>query len=105
MRKVLAVDLSSPDVFAPANNFNSLSDLVNVVVRNSYVFAGLIAFVLIVLGGLGIIIGTSAGDPKQIEKGQKAVVGAVVGLILVVLSIYIVQLIEGVTGTDLLGGQ
>ena len=103
MRKVLAVDLGSPDVFAPAENFTTLADLVNIIVRNAYVFAGLIAFVLIVLGGLGIIIGTSAGDPKQIEKGQKAVVGAVVGLVLVVLSIYIVQLVEAITGQPLLG--
>ena len=63
--------------------------------------AGVIAFVLLVLGGFGIIVG-AGGDPKQMEKGKQTVTGAVIGLLVVIGSFWIVQLIQYLTGTQLL---
>ena len=97
---VYAVDIKS--VFAPAATFSSFGSIVSVVVKNAFVLAGIISFVLLIVGGLGIIMSAGSGDTKQLEQGKKAVTGAVVGLIVVVTSVLIVQIIATVTGSDAL---
>lgn len=83
-------------------SFGTFGDLVSVIVRNAFVIAGVIAFVLLVFGGFTIIIGAGGGDTKKIEQGKEAMVGAVIGFILVVGSLWIVQIIEKLTGLSLL---
>jgi hypothetical protein len=61
----------------------------------------LILFFLI-FGGLSIIIGAGKQDSGQVEKGSKAVLGAVLGLVVVFLSYFIVKLVELVTGVKIL---
>lgn len=100
MERVLAVDIKS--VFAPANTFNNFGAIVSVVVKNAFVLAGIISFILLIVGGLGVIMGAGSGDTKQMEQAKKAVTGAVAGLIIVVTSVLIVQLIATVTGSDVL---
>jgi hypothetical protein len=85
----------------PARNINSFTDIVNLVVKNAVVIAGVVAFILLVLGGLGVIMGAGSGDTKGMEKGKKTITGAVIGLILIVMSVWIMQLIQTITGLDL----
>lgn len=85
------------------NQFDTFGDLVSVIVRNAFVFAGVISFLILVFGGFSVIMGAGAGDTKQLEKGKQAITGAVVGLIVIVTSYWIVQIIEKVTGQPLLG--
>jgi len=87
--------------FQPAQSFDTIGSFVSVIVKNAFMLAGVIAFVLLVLGGFGIIVG-AGGDPKQMEKGKQTVTGAVIGLLVVIGSFWIVQLIQYLTGTQLL---
>lgn len=100
MEQVFAVDIKS--VFAPAATFNSYGAIVSVVVKNAFVLAGIISFILLIVGGFGVIVGSGSGDAKGMEQAKKAVTGAVVGLIVVVTSVLIVQLIATITGSDVL---
>lgn len=97
---VYAVDIST--VFAPAGTFNDFGAIVTVIVKNAFVLAGIISFVLLILGGFGVIVGAGSGDTKQLEQSKRAVTGAVIGLLVVVLSVLIVQVIATVTGSDML---
>jgi hypothetical protein len=90
------------DVFAPAANFSSLGPLVTVVVSNAFVLAGIIAFLLLIMGGFGIIASAGSGDTKKMEQGKQAITGAAIGLIVIVGSFWIVQIIQTVTGVALL---
>lgn len=98
MNRVLAVSL---DELRPAQAIESFPELVNLVVKNAVVLAGIISFLLLVFGGLAVIMGAGGGDTKRIEQGQKTIVGAVVGLLLVVGSVWIMQLIGLITGVSL----
>jgi hypothetical protein len=84
-------------------NFTSIGSLVSVVVQNAFMLAGVIAFVLLVLGGFGMIAG-AGGDPKNLEKSKQAITGAVIGLIVIIGSFWIIQLIQTLTGITLLPG-
>ncbi|MBU1326588.1 hypothetical protein KKB64_00175 [Patescibacteria group bacterium] len=97
----MAVRLDDPNVFSPASSFSTFGDLVDVIVRNAFVLAGVMCFVLLVIGGFGVIMG--AGDTKKTEQSKQAITGAVVGLIIVITSYWIVQIIEKLTGVPLLG--
>lgn len=98
MEQVFAVNISS--VFAPANTFPTFGAVVSVVVKNAFVLAGIISFILLIIGGFGVIMGSGSGDTKQMEQAKKTVTGAVAGLIIVITSVLIVQLIATITGSD-----
>lgn len=96
MRKVFAIDIKS--IFTPANNFDTIGSLVSVIIQNAFVIAGIISFGLLVVGGLGFIAGAGAGDTKKLEQAQKTITAAVLGLIIVVGSVWIIQVVEKLTG-------
>ncbi len=99
MERVFAqVNIGDPNVFAPAGTFKDFGSVVSVVVKNAVVVAGIIFFVLLIFGAFGIIVGAGSGDTKKLEEGKKAITGAVIGLLIVVLSVAIVQIIGTVTG-------
>lgn len=59
--------------------------------------AGGIAFLLLLVGGLQIL--TSAGNPEQLAAGRELMTSAIVGLLLIIFSIFILRLI----GVNVLG--
>lgn len=66
------------------------------VVTVAVIFAGLIAVILIVISGIKFI--TSGGDPKQVEGAKQTLTYAIIGLVIVLLSFVIVNLIGIITG-------
>lgn len=97
IEKVVAVNLID---LAPNPGLTSFGPLVTAIVRNAFVFAAIISFILLILGGFQVIV--AAGDEKKLEQGKAAITGAVVGLLVVLGSFWIVQIIEVITGLHLL---
>lgn len=100
MERVFAVPIQS--ISPTFSQFSTFGSVVNVIIKNAFVLAGVISFVILVLGGFSVIMGAGAGDTKKLEQGRQAIVGALIGLIVVVTSYWIVQLIGLLTGVDLL---
>ncbi len=64
------------------------------------VTAGYVALVFIIIGGFEYI--TAAGEPSKIEKGKSAITNAIIGLIIVLISVVIVQAVQnGIAGGPL----
>lgn len=59
--------------------------------------AGGIAFLLILLGGLQLM--TSSGNPEKLTAGKELISSAIIGLVLILSSIFLLKLI----GVDILG--
>jgi len=59
--------------------------------------AGGIAFLLIIVGGFQIVM--SAGNPEKLNEGKELVTSAIVGLLFIIFSIFLLRLI----GVDILG--
>ena len=95
-RVFAAIDIEQ--TFSPARNFKDIGSLVSVIVPNAFTLAGIIAFVLLILGGFGFIVGSGAGDTKQMEQGKKALTGAAIGLVVIFGSFWIMQIVETLTG-------
>lgn len=90
------------DLFSPAHAFPTVGKLVSVIVQNAFVLAGIITFVLLIFGGFGFIVGAGEGDTKRVEQAQKTITGAAMGLLIVVSSYWLVQVLEKITGVPLL---
>jgi hypothetical protein len=71
----------------------SLTGLLIQVIQFLLDFAGIIAVVVLIVGGFWYI--TSSGNEEQAEKGKKAIINAIIGLVVVVMSYAIVTIISG----------
>jgi len=99
MQRIFAFSLSE---VAPAKSITDIGTLTNVIVRNAFTIAGIVALFLLIFGGIQFIVGAGGGDSKQMDKGKQAITAAIIGLAVVAASIWIVQIIETITGMKLL---
>lgn len=67
------------------------NNLLSTILRFALGIAGGIAFVLILFGGLQIM--TSAGNPEQLNGGRELITSAIIGLIIVLFSVFLLQFI------------
>ncbi|HLL60188.1 MAG TPA: hypothetical protein VK338_00575 [Candidatus Nitrosocosmicus sp.] len=84
------------DNFEPAKKFNDIGDLVNLIVSNLFIVAGIILFLGIVMGGF--IMMTKGGDPEEMHKGQKMLTYSVMGILLIFVSYFAVRVLLQVLG-------
>lgn len=98
--KAYAVDIKS--VFGPATTFPTLGSLISVILFNVYVVTGVILLFLLVFGGIQIIASAGSGNPEGAQKGKGAVTTAVIGFLIIFTSYWIIQIIEVITGIDIL---
>lgn len=68
---------------------SSLTDLVVKIIRILLFFAGIVAVIMIIIGGY--LYMTARGNDAQATSGRKTLVNAIIGLAIVILSYIIVQ--------------
>jgi hypothetical protein len=66
------------------------------VVSAALLFSGTIALILIIISGIKFI--TSKGDQKQVDTAKRTLTYAVLGLIIILLSFFIINFISYITG-------
>jgi hypothetical protein len=82
-----------------------IADLVSIILSNAIVIAGVILLFLLVFGGFLMIASAGQDDPQKAAQGKKAVTAAAIGFIIIFASYWIVQVIETMTGTQILNPQ
>jgi len=93
-RTSLLNGLCVPDQPAGQEGFTSaktLPELALQILQFLLTLAGVIGVVMIIVGGYWYL--TSAGNDEQAEKGKKALIQSIIGLIVIVLAYAIVTLI------------
>lgn len=59
-------------------------------------FGGIALFIMLLIGGFKYL--TSGGDPKAVESAQKTLTTAILGLVLLIVSVLILNIIGNLTG-------
>jgi len=77
-------------------SFSSLEALIANIVKSMLGLTAVLAVGFIVYGGFLYI--TAAGDDSQIKKGKEALMGAIIGIIVIGLAYAIVQFVIGAVG-------
>jgi hypothetical protein len=79
--------------------YKTPADLINIIVPNLFILAGVIFLFLLILGGFAII---SSGSAKSVEEGQKKVTTAIIGLLVMFSAYWIIQIVQLLTGVRIL---
>jgi len=83
------------DASTPAT-LDCIVPIFNNIVHAALIFIGSTIVILIILSGYKFI--TSGGDAKQLEGARKALTYAILGMLLVLFSFFIINFIGTITG-------
>lgn len=101
MNQLADVDIGQKFPFA--QNFQSLGQLVSSFLPNILLLSSIIFFILVIIAGLGVVMSAGSSDPQTQEKARSFLTYAVIGLIIIFSSYWILQLINVLTFGSLKG--
>ena len=87
---------------SPIGQTVQLADLVSIILFNALAISGVIMLFLMIGGGISIIAGAGQGNPESAARGRQAVTAAVIGFIIIFAAYWIIQIVETVTGLNIL---
>ncbi len=107
MSSLLATVTIGPSI--PLGNGRSLSDtfpnvgvLLNILLKNSLTIISLLLLILLIVGGIQFIMGAGSDDPKKAQAAKSMITDALIGFVIVFCAYFIIQIIEVVTGLNIL---
>ena len=86
-----------------ASEYTGVNTILNNVVPNIFVAAGIVIFFMILLGGYKII--TSGNDTHNLDEGKKVITSAIMGLLVMFGAYWIIQIIQVLTGIPILNSS
>lgn len=79
-------------------NLTTLGGIISALIPYLFVFAGLILFAYLVIGGFSFL--TSGGEPKAMEQAKGKVTNAIIGFIIIFVAYWVVQIFEYMFGVQ-----
>lgn len=80
----------------------SIGDIVSAFLPYIYSIAGIALLLMLLAGGFQLM--TSGGDPKGVEAGKQKITNALIGIIIVFASFWIVQVVGRILGIEIFKG-
>lgn len=106
MNNLLAVGVPINPYLGPkgtvADTFPTVGSLISVILKNSLTIIGIIMLILLISGGLMFIIGAGNNDSKKSAQAKSLITDAVIGFAVVFLAYFIIQIIQTITGLNIL---
>lgn len=106
MKSVLAFDLNNIQLGQNSatigSTYSSTSVLISIIIKNSLTLASVIFLGLLIFGGITFIMNAGNGDSKKAGQGKAAITNALIGFAVVLLAYSIIQVIEVITGLQIL---
>ena len=100
MPKTYAVEIDST-IFSPAGSFPTIGSLINVLVPNILIVAGIVLFIMFIFVGFQYIRQAGASDPAALQKIWSTLTMIVIGFVVIVCAFWLVKIIEIVTGVNI----
>ena len=69
------------------------------IINAAFILAAAIAVILIILSGIRLLV--SGGDPEKVARARKSLTFTIIGLVIILLSFVIINLIGRVTGAQI----
>ncbi len=87
-------------IFSPASHFKTVASLINTLLPNALMLAGVIFLLMLIYAGLQMVIAGQA-NPEKWQKTQQTLTAALVGLIVVAVAYWLVSIIQHLTGVKI----
>jgi len=91
--------LKDPGIGFPSLKFstaNNLIDLITAMIPYTYLIAGIITFVILILGGFELL--TSNGNQETVKKATGRITSALIGFVIVFISYWLIRIVEIILG-------
>lgn len=98
--KIYAIEINAT-TFPAARSFPDIGTLINILIRNILVIAGIAFFLMFIVAGFRFIDKAGKLEPAEFQKIKDTMAAAVVGLLLIVTAYWLVQIIEIITGVKI----
>lgn len=101
----LAASITGPTLqsfFGRGQSLYTLGGIVTDLLNWALSLAGIVAFIFLIVGGFKYL--TAQGDQKAIAGAQQTIFGAVIGLLIVFVSYWVVKILETLLGVDIISG-
>ncbi len=82
--------------------FKNLGQLVSSLLNNIFYLAGFLLIILFLAAGYSFMMAAGKGESNSFEKGKKTLTAALLGFAIIIASYFLVQLIELITGVNIL---
>jgi len=76
--------------------FTTTADIINSALNYIFPIAGLILFFVFIMAGFNFL--TAAGNEEKIKKAQTQITNAAIGFVIILVSFWLIKLIEYVFG-------
>ena len=109
MKNLLALDIGKQFWVRPetetgirgASGFGSIGEIISNLLPNIYTIAGIILFIILIVGGLMFMMGAGQENPEAAKRGKQAITSSLIGFLIIFCSYWIIKIIEIVTGLDI----
>jgi Ni,Fe-hydrogenase I cytochrome b subunit len=91
--RIIAALVDASSLGIPKPNGGSDSGFIASVLLPVYFWAGVVAVIVIVVAGF--MYTTSGGDPSKLTRAKNAILGAVIGLIFVLMAFVVTSIVLG----------
>jgi uncharacterized membrane protein YvlD (DUF360 family) len=81
---------------------STLGDIISALLPYLLTLAGLGLFLYLITAGFAYM--TSAGDPKKTQAAREKITNALIGLIVIFVAYWLIQILEKILGLEILGG-
>ena len=78
-----------------------IGGIISTLLQNVYILAGILLFILLIVGGLSFIMGAGGDNPETAKKGKQAITAALIGFAVIFCSYWIIKIIEIITGMNI----
>ena len=82
--------------------YTSVSPLINAILKNSLIIAGIIFLILLIFGGINMIASAGSSDSKKAAQSKQTITSALIGFLVVFCAYFIIQIISLITGVKIL---
>ena len=82
------------------SGYETIGGFISSILPNVYIVAGLILLFLLLFGGITTII--NSDNPEAQERGKAAITSALIGFLIIFASYWIIQIIQVLTGVNIL---
>ena len=101
--KLASVDIGKDYPPAKIAAFKTLGGFISSFLPKALLFAGIIFFLLTVAAGVMVIAGAGSADAHNQERAKSFLTNAIIGLVIIFTSYWIVQIISFITFGSLKG--
>lgn len=89
--------INNPKDFNP--QFTDLGSIITQLLPYILVIAGLVLFILLIIGGFGFL--TSGGSPDKMKAAQGKITSAIIGFVIIFISYWLVRILEIMLGIQI----